>query len=910
MLAWKLNGFRITHMIKKLFIGINALFSPSTKRREGEIENSQILSFENGKVKGVVVTRLVKHPLLLSINNIPIKLAAVHFDDQSKLIVKGGVTFTVDLDLKITGKADIKLFTIDEKGGQQLDHRTFDGTWYVPNRYQDLALAREISQQADAVAITVWEGSHNPIGRAKVLYDTVRTQRPAIIFAYSFGDFGNDVWEPIRQLDIPLVLIPYKKRHVYFEQIEALNIRFNTVWICKQRLHSFELASKIVHHSSACVLDMDDNETLFASSKAAELKPFGKFTINKADFYLNKLSTRSVASCSLQKSYGGSLVRHARQKHTIDDSGKRKGKLLTAVFIGTIRPHKNLTTLVNSLSAFNALSKRKVKLVIGGDFDPPTLASTLKKSGAEILGPVKAEDLYHTLSRYDIVITGFPCDQKQSHEINKYQISSKIGDALATGKPALTPYSPSVADLKDIPGLFLFTQNTFVKKLKEAMAYTKPISLPKHFTLEHSYQTFSELEQLAQKESLAGQVFDHLKPTTEFSANTPLKTLVLVWKQQDSGIYGRRIDQIARYYKYKHPDTKIIVLEFMSEESLIHHTNTKHQHDNSVSTITQSIINKTCSRPIDGITYQLMTYSNTRKTDPLGNKIDNFISTQLLTPENTTFILFPLIDPYSVLLQRILDFPLIVDLVDNQLQWMKKKESQLKGMQQYFEIIFAAGQVVSNSAANVEYFENINILPSGKSLIIKNWYSLPLNYEFVHKVEEMEIHVVYSGNLNDRIDWELFDQLCKVVAMHKGYVHVVGSTVRKPTEMLHLLDNANCIYHGVMAEKKVLELLTSIDFAVVPHARDHISQYMDPIKLRMYKVLGIKSLVKSLPGLPNDDPLLEVAESNEDFLDRLNRLLENCKKEACNAVRRQKDDTAGEKYSEMIDGFLLDEDGL
>ena len=44
-----------------------------------------------------------------------------------------------------------------------------------------LEAARRIAAQPGAIAITCWDGAHNPIGRAKVLFDVAHQRRPAII---------------------------------------------------------------------------------------------------------------------------------------------------------------------------------------------------------------------------------------------------------------------------------------------------------------------------------------------------------------------------------------------------------------------------------------------------------------------------------------------------------------------------------------------------------------------------------------------------------------------------------------------------------------------------------------------------------------------------------------------------------
>ena len=164
-----------------------------------------------------------------------------------------------------------------------------------------------------------------------------------------------------------------------------------------------------------------------------------------------------------------------------------------------------------------------------------------------------------------------------------------------------------------------------------------------------------------------------------------------------------------------------------------------------------------------------------------------------------------------------------------------------------------------------------------------------------------EINLIYSGNLNDRIDWVLFESICKALTPYNGKLHIAGSTIRRPEEMKALLEQPNCVYHGVVNEKQLLRLLQHMDFAVIPHIEDKISKFMDPIKLKMYKKLGLVSLSTKLPGLPENDPALVIADSPSGFIDELEKMLSNHGSLHSLPVNNVFLDDIGEMYSVLID---------
>ena len=861
----------------------------SQQHYTGETKGN-INTFENGIISGNFISK----------DSIPI--IKVNGISVSKLEVNPESTeLTAKITSCVKNNSQIELLSLNEQGISPLEEKSFRTNWSSIDKYADLEKAATICQQPNAVAITVWDGGHNPIGRAKVLYDIVSTKRPAIIFAYIFGSFGSRLWGPLRSSGANILLIPYKERLAYHNYFQQRTIKFNTVWICKYRLHSFELASMISKPETACILDMDDNEDVFVSSKNSELQPYGIFSKNKADYFLNRMPIRSVASTSLLENYGGMLMRHARQEYTgtsspaISDENTAK----TAVFIGTIRPHKNITSLVNAVSQFNQTASDKIKLAIGGDFDPPSLKQTLNTPDTLILDEIRNDELFATLAQFDVLITGFPDTNAKSVEINKYQITSKIGDGLAIGRPVLTPYSPAVADLENIAGLFIFTQKNFSEKLKQAMDYKGKVTLPKEFTLDYSYQTFQTLEKVAKENSLANNIFEMEALYHKENKQNTKRNIVLIWKQHDSGVYGRRIDHIARYYKQKHPDCNITVIEAMTESQINQTLTTRLQFDNSTAIINEILSQKLYQYDLEGVNYRMISYHNDDDWNSFESHFGNFLNAESINPYNSVMILFPLHPVFDKILDLISHYKVIVDLVDNQINWITTPEGRLNGLKQYYDLISIADKVVSNSPQNIQHFSKLGFFDKIEPEVIPNWYTLPNSINFQRQINPEEINLLYSGNMNDRIDWELLQSICKLLAKFNGYLHIAGSSIRRAAEMQELLCEPNCIYHGVVREDQLLRLLQHINFAVIPHIEDKISKFMDPIKLKMYAKLGIPSLTTRLPGLTDNNPLLIIADSKSDFLYKLNNMLLDSS--STKYFNDGGHDEVGEKYSKFIE---------
>jgi len=901
------SGENVDEKLKEYLSNTNIDFSISVPNTDdfSEVERGRLLGFKDGYVTGWYSPTSEPSLPIIKIDGMPtINLELSSNNPLSKIPVKNGF---VTQAINKGEQANIELLSLSEMGLTSLHKIKSKNQSNLIDKFVDLKRALKICKDPNAVAITVWEGAHNPIGRAKVLYDIVAKNRPVILFAYVFGDFGNEVWQPIKNTNINVVLIPYAQRFEYQTIIQLQNIKFNTVWICKYRLHSFELACMIAHPETACILDIDDNEDVFINSEASKYKPYGIFSKNKADYYLHKTFAKSVASTSINKIHGGEIVRHARNQYPNKKPRKQRAGQQTAVFVGTIRPHKNIPELVDAVNKYNQSSSKPMCLVIGGDFNPTSLKHSLKSPFSSIIDEVTSEDLYETLMNHDVVITGYPDKNNENNEVNKLQITAKIGDALAIGRPVLTPKTDAVADLTNIPGLFIFTRETFDRQLTKALNYNQTISLPKEFTLDFSYLTFLKLETLARSKSQAKHIFG-LDPFFGYKLNQSYnnENIVLVWKQHDSGVYGRRIDHIARFYKQNHPKCKVTVLEFISDKELTNLMQSDIQFDNFSMVLNDVLLQKLYSYTVEGVDYKLITYADKSGWNSFDGKFKSYLRSEKLYPDNTVLILFPLHQIFNQMISIVKDYKTIVDLVDNQINWITETKKRVEGLKQYYHLISIADEVVSNSSQNLEYFQDRNFFQDKSPIMIPNWYTIPNSVNFKRDVPTNEINLIYSGNLNDRIDWDLLDKICETLKNKNGYLHIVGTSVRSSDNMKKLLNNPNCTYHGVINEFQLIRLLQHINFTVVPHIEDNISKFMDPIKLKMYKKLGIISLVSDLPGLPINDPMITVAKSAIDFVKILEEMLLKIDQvSTCNLIK-EKNDIIANEYSIIIEKLLFD----
>lgn len=713
--------------------------------------------------------------------------------------------------------------------------------------------AADIARRQGAVAVVCWDGAHNPVGRAKVLYDIVATKRPVVLFCYLHEEFGGALWYPLINSGASVVTIPWERRRECHTLIRRYGIAFGTVWISKNRLPSFMLAAAVSHRDTRFLLDMDDDEATFILSQKSSRAAYNILGAGLARELTDGIASRTVVSPTLRERFGGTIVRHARQPRS--PRKKASADVRKLAFIGTVRPHKNVLAIAKAVRLIGFTSRLPLEFHVYGDIQPPEYREALEANGVVLRDMLPACHLPAVLAEMDAVITGFPVSDTDLtvRAIAAAQVSAKISDALALGLPVLTPDTPAIADLRDVPGIYSFTERTFRERLLAALGHGAPISLPYEFTLDGAYASFEEAERLARpapelhrfmspdpvrEKPFVGESGEHSGAGEEAAP-----ALVLVWKQHDAGLYGRRVDQIARSYKRRFPRHRVFLLELYAEPSipLCPAEDTKRagipaeDYADETAAKRELLRKKRYGLECDGAVLKTFAYRNEKE---LREEVFSFLVRHDLRPDNTVLVLFPIIQELRLIEDILHPYRTVVDIVDNQLGWATDDERRCFVLEQYFRLLAPAAHVVFNAESARGFFAAKHFLDTVSDVhVIPNWYTLPDGVVCCRRpVPGRMKHLFYSGNMNDRLDWELLHAVAKLPDVR---LHLAGSASRSAEALDNLLAYDSVVYHGVTQERETLALLQSMDACLVPHLLDGVSAFMNPIKVRMYQAVGI-----------------------------------------------------------------------
>lgn len=829
---------------------------------------------------------------------------------QDVAAVFGGTTAT-GWKFRVPGGARgarVELFALYDGTLHRIANSVLEHDVLEKEFWRQLEKALEISVAPDAVAVTVWDGAHNPIGRAKVLYDIVGGVRPVVMFAYMMGPFGSQVWPPLADSNFSLVTIPWEERERYHRVIRQAGIAFGTVWICKPRLPNFHLASVVAAPDARLILDLDDNDDHFSRSDASATKVYGGAGLALAKMYEARIPARTVASLPLQRDYGGEIVRHVREDKTrLAAPVQRPEGPIRVGFVGTVRPHKNILGAARALAAARWALGLNIEFHVYGDVVPPQLVEELEETGAVVDGIVPSRLLDEKLSGLDVVLTGFPSADVGSDEANDYQITSKIGDALAMGKPVLVPRSPAVEDLEGMPGIHLFDETDFLASVSAATESAEQAVLPREFTREAGLEGFLRAERSADQQPRANRVFSDLAAThlDGSGGSDGRRTLLLVWKQHDSGLYGRRVDQVARAYKRANPDVNVRILEVLHDAEFRQYRHRSVNHLSDTGHILRLAERKARGGHVDadGVIRDLIRVS---ASGDVSRATFDYLVENRVMPWNSVVVIFPHNQFYDDMRAVLEPYTKVVDVVDNHFSWATRNAQRTASIAaQYNELARVSQRVVFNSARNKEFFvEKSIVAPETDVDVIPNWYDLPARES---EREDVAVHdgrfdVVYSGNMNDRVDW---DGLHAIAASGTEIrLHLIGGAERAPQPFRELLTCANVLYHGPQSEEYTLEVLRRAHLGVMPHRSDSISRFMNPLKLYMYEAIGIPVVASAVDGIGPAREGLTIAASWRGFVEAVHDAHRSWSEAGRPPVTRRSRSTAesgGGRYVEMLD---------
>lgn len=775
-------------------------------------------------------------------------------------------------------------------------------------------------------AVVSWDMGHNPVGRAYVLYRLLAENWDPVLIGPGWSRYGRDLWEPLRGATIDSRIFPCRSLLDYYSQaaLEAVREKFALVYVSKPRLPSLFLGFLIKEHSGCpLVLDIDDHELSFFTNQlkadlaqlrnaghSALFEPFEELSTRFAESLIPYADAVTVSNIALRNRFGGVIIRHARDENAFDPARFNRTALrrelniaedeFALVFVGTIRPHKGLAGL---LAAIDSIADPKISLHIAGNDAAEKLRDMMRRfpNARVVQHPdCSFEDLPRLLCAADCI----PLLQDADDAISRYQIPSKISDATSMGIPVLVTDVPPIRDLRELPGLQVTTRGALkeaILKLKAERDDLDGARIRAGFLSEFSEGVnrarlslaISEIRSVkpvpeeihgvraAMQTAFADAVARNQQsffPIPAVSKPTARRTnIAFFWKQNDTGLYGRRSDMIAKHLLRAGEIDKILFFDApisIGRVSLLANNARRSPQDQS-SRILRNTIARWKRGLDDGrLLQRSFIYRSGDTTKLLGQDLPDesdfpeFVAQEMaeagFDASNTIAWVCPVVWPFPELHKRIGFRACVADIIDDQRSWDIDRGHRRKLDESYRQTLSLADIVLANCAPVAKSFQSyarapISVVPNGAERFDKIVDDVPL-MEGLRSPGRPTIG--YAGTLRDRIDWNL---LAELVQSRPDWSFVVAGSAEENPNVTALAKFANVRFLGVVEYPNLPSFLRSIDVAIVPHVINELTNAMNPLKIYNYLAAGVPIVSTEAPNINELASFIHVAHNAKEF---------------------------------------------
>jgi glycosyltransferase involved in cell wall biosynthesis len=710
----------------------------------------------------------------------------------------------------------------------------------------------------------------------------------------------------------------------------AQQIDADAIYVSKPRLPSYGLGVLAKQfRNRPLVLDVDDHElSFFDASDGIELHdllarsdtsglelPFDREWTRACDALVDAADGLTVSNPALQQRYGGLIVPHARDERVFDpdlydrdETRRRLGidpskRLL--LFGGTPRAHKGVLELVRAL---DALGDDRYRLLLFGTRELNTLRGEIGDLDRWLL-PLP----YQPFSEVPRIVgaADLACVlQDPNHPITRYQMPAKITDALAMRVPCLVRPVAPLQSLIDTGVLQVLDQGEDLAE-RIARVFDDPDAIDrarrgrKVFEEEYSYdavaaevgELFERLldgepppvpARLAALSDAQERLFGHeQRPPVRVPGQRrrPIPEgdeydVVMFWKQNDSGIYGRRQDMFVKYLERSGAVRSIVhfdaptTLEDLYREYRRSHGPT----DQRRLVVRQTVARLVRRRDTERTSHRTFLHAGTRTgrlpLPPRSAYVDHVKRTLArhgFGDRPTILWAYPTNDDLPELIDALDPDLVVADVVDDHRTFTPRGTARYESFERnYREVLARSDVVIANCTPVAEAMRplvgEVHVVPNG--LELRAGQPRPPRPRELEGIEGPIIG--YAGNLSQRIDLPLVEALVRA-RPHWQFVFV-GST-HHDRSALALASMSNVHFIGVKPYEETRAFIEHFDVAIVPHVDNEMTRSMNPLKAFVYCSTGVPVVSAPVANLGELADLIEIARGPDEFVAAIERAL-------------------------------------
>jgi glycosyltransferase involved in cell wall biosynthesis len=775
------------------------------------------------------------------------------------------------------------------------------------------------------VAVISWDVAHNPLGRAYLVAEALSRRFEVLLLGPLFERFGRRIWSPVSEGPLPVISFAGRNYPEFAESLDAIaeKLDCDAIVACKPRMPSLHLALLAKKHlSRPIVIDIDDHELAFAEEfsplhleelnrrdAARLIEPHSSDWTRFAETLVPLGDGIIVSNEELQRQFGGTLVPHARDERKFDPARFDREQVRRELgfaptdrvvfFAGTARAHKGIVELA---AAVSSLGKPDYKLAVLGTIRDRGLRARIETAGKGqvVFFPNQPlDELPRFLVSADLVCLL----QNPDSPISRFQLPAKLIDAISMGVPVLATETPPLARFIRNGTVMPVSTATLAHSIDDCLANAgalraRQLANREVFLREYSYEAVAKsLEQV-----VLGAL-DNFKPLPDsalaFEGNmkrlpagepvlparvreTGTYDVVMFWKQNDTGVYGRRSDMLAKYLA-RHPRVRQVL---MLDAPLWHGDLVRKSEAVGLSEhrmVYREIQARSLGlRDTDYLSFHNFIYHGARRHPlaqwPYPTKegylawLADIFRERGVEPDRALFWLFPVNNLLGGVVERFRPAKVVCDVVDDQRMHPGISVQRREAYEENYRQLLSISDLAITNCAPVQQSMSV-FAPDMK--VVPNAFDLDPptvrpDYDLDRLLAIPGPRLGYVGNLESKIDVDLLDQVAR--RRPEWNIVLVGSTHSRP-EILELDRLPNIHFMGVVRYDEARLWMTHFDVAIMPHLITPLTQTMNPLKLFVYLAQRIPVVTTPTPNTEELREFVSTAYGADDFIDCIARVL-------------------------------------
>ncbi|MDD9984599.1 MAG: glycosyltransferase [Gammaproteobacteria bacterium] len=654
----------------------------------------------------------------------------------------------------------------------------------------------------------------------------------------------------------------------------------------------------------------------------------------------------TVSNEELQRKYGGMVLPHVRDAHDFDPALYPRDEIRAAlgfgpedrviVFAGTPRVHKGYERTVAALEKLNCGTYKFLLIGSPSDRASRRFIEKLKNENVTTVPNVPFRELPGYLSAGDLICLL----QDEGNVTSRYQMPAKFTDGLAMGIPMLATRVPPLVNLANaglvellddtplerrIDQIFTnyeahknaavrnrqafvqrFSYDAVVPRLKDLIdpLLGCPAPVPDEFRelISHHREVYSNvpaLPRLTPEVVADGECLRREGPVNSGAPAAERRRkdrryvddnwdIVFFWKQNDSGIYGRRQDMLVKYLAMEPRIQRIFhfdaPINLLRSGGVAARTGVKGDHSHARLVLLNTLRRRYFRRRWTKVRRDTFTYLAGGRAPRLVKRLlsceddyldylDRVLERHHVGERRVIFWVCPNNFHFPSIARRFQPDLIVSDVIDDQRKWKIPSEYEERLHRNYRDILGRSDLVFVNCHSVLrsmrEFSDNIHLLPNAAEILETEARS----GEKPQELRGMSGPVIgYVGNLDAaRIDIELLE---RVASERPGWNLVFIGSMHRGKQIRTLSKFRNVHFLGVRVHDKALQYIRHFDVAIIPHLDNALTRNMNPLKLYVYFSLHIPVVATPIANIDDFSELTRVGHTPKEFVDQIEHCLE------------------------------------